>query len=378
MSGFARKLQSVRCPTSNGVPKGIAHGFDLTLNDVGPWALQGVTKGSEVLSTLNPNGERVSTYPGNGRPSWIPGTAYVYNNNPTNHGGIVPTGGMIIDGYTVAAGTWVVQFRSFTDNVIIEGDCGGVGSSFPGILFRGCSMRGGWAAPGWFNQNGQSYGGTIWINYCDAGGVSTANGDYCESIFESKGMDPTRDKFYCIRNYLSNATTLVFMRNHGDGCIENYGAAVLDFGDSTKHLNGFANGGGENATLWLRNHVVLAQQAGSTQVNDVFQMAADGGAYMGTATNLDGSTGYNIQDNFLGGANFTLQLGYDKANTITQVRNVHVTGNKFTTSLYPTIGASGLSYKNPDFSNYGNNWSGNTYADGPNAGQAIAAPPAGN
>ncbi|TAH34091.1 hypothetical protein EYC59_03785 [Candidatus Saccharibacteria bacterium] len=364
--------------TGSTVPGGtISHGEQLSINHVGPWTLQGVAKGSESVTALNPGTERVSTYPGNARPSWIPGTAYVYNNNPSNLGGIVPAGGMVIDGYNVPAGTWVVQFRSFTAGIIIEGDCGGAGSAFPGILFRGCRMRGGWYAPGWFNQNGQSPGGTIWIMYSDAGGKSTASADYCESIFESKRYDPT-DKFYCIRSYLSNATTLVFLRNDGDAAIENYGENVLDFGDSTKHLNGIANGGGENATLWLRNHLVLAKQAGSTQINDVIQMAADGGAYLGTATNFDGSTGYTIKDNYLGGAGHTLQLGYDKSNTIDKVRNVHVIGNKFTTSLYADSGESGLCYKTPDFSNYGNTWSGNTWADGPKAGQTIPAPAASN
>jgi hypothetical protein len=114
--------------------------------------------------------------------------------------------------------------------------------------------------------------------------------------------------------------------------------------------------------------------------NDVIQMAADGGAYMGTGTNaLDGnSLGYVIKDNYLGGANFVLQLGYDKANTVADVRNVQVTGNRFTASLYATGGASGISYKNPDFSLYGNAWSNNTWSDGPSAGQSISAPPPGN
>lgn len=379
---------AVKFGTSSGgggsVPGGtITHGEQLTLNHVGPWTLQGVTKGSETLSTLTSAqaSERLSTWPSDGRPSWIPGTNYVYNNNPTNYGGIVPAGGMVIDGYNVPAGTWIVQFRNFNDNIIISGDNTSTSPAFPGVLFRGCRMRGPWGAPGWFNQNGQSPGGTIWIMYADAGGKSTNTNDYCESIFESQhnaNYREGRDKFYMIRSYVSNASTLIFMRNSGDGAIENYGESVLDFGDHTKHLNGFANGGGENATLWLRNHVVLAKNAASTEVNDVFQMAADGGAYMGTATNLDGSQGYVMKDNYIGGANFTLQLGYDKSNTITQVRNVKVTGNKVTTSLYANGGATGFSYKNPDFSNYGNTWSGNTWADGSKAGQTIPAPAASN
>lgn len=284
----------------------------------------------------------------------------------------------MIDGYTIPAGTWVAQFYDLSSGgVIISGDNSGTSAAWPGVVFRGCRMRGGWSAPGWFNQNGQSPGGIIWIMYSDAGGKTLNQSDYCESIFESKGMG-SNDKLYCIRNYLSNASTLVFLRNSGDAAIENYCAAVSDYGDSSKHLNGISNSGGQTATLWLRNNMVLSQQAGSTQLTDVIQMAADDGAYLGTGTNFDGSTGYAITDNYLGGAQFTLQLGYDKANTITDVRNVHVTGNKFTTSLYPNSGSAGIAYKTPDFSNYGNTWLNNTWADGANAGQTIAAPAAGN
>lgn len=386
MSKFTTRLrQGVSgVPSGGGGSGSVTHGQELTLNHVGPWTLQGVGKGSEALSALNITqlSERLSTWPSDGRPSWIPSAAYVYDNNPTNYGGIVPAGGMLIDGYMVPAGTWVVQFRDLSaSGVIISGDNGGTSAAWPGVVFRGCRMRGGWTAPGWFNQNAQSPGGVIWILYCDAGGVSLATGDYCETIFESQSNDTRgNDHLYIIRSYLSNATTLAFGRNTGDAFIENYGEGVTDYGDSSKHLNGLANSGGQDATLWLRNHLIFPQESGSTMQNDVIQMAADGGAYMGTGTNaLDGnSLGYVIKDNYLGGANFVLQLGYDKANTVADVRNVQVTGNRFTTSLYATGGASGISYKNPDFSLYGNTWSNNTWSDGPSTGQSISAPPPGN
>lgn len=347
----------------------ITHGDQLTLNHVGPWSIQNVSKGSETLSTIDPSGERVSNWPSWGRPSWIPAGDYVYNNSLTNYGGVVPSGGMTIDGYFVPAGTWVSQFRNFTGGVYIEGDCTGDAAAFPGVMFRGCRMRGAYGAPGWFNQNGQSYGGTIWIVGCDAGGADTTN--MCESIFETQGRS-IRDKMYVIRSYLTYATTLVFMRNSGDACIENWCDWVSDFGDSSKHLNGLANSGGQTSTLWLRNHAAIDRGTGSaTGLTDVFQMAADGGTYVGTGTNFDGSVGYAITDNYLGGAAYTLQLGYDKANTAADVRNVLVTGNKFTTTLFANSGSSGLGYKGPVWGSYGNTWSGNTWADGPNVGVTI-------
>ena len=154
MSIYARRLQ--RSHQSSGVsdlvvPGGIVtHGSELTLNSVGPWTLQNVPRGSESLSTLSAGqlSERLSTWPTDGRPSWIPGTTYVYNNNPTNYGGLVPAGGMNIDGYNVPAGTWVVQFRNFANGgLIISGDNSGTSGAWPGVLFRGCRMRGGWTAP---------------------------------------------------------------------------------------------------------------------------------------------------------------------------------------------------------------------------------------
>ena len=46
-----------------------------------------------------------------------------YNNDPNNHGGIVPAGGATIDGFTVPAGTWVAQFNDFgNDSILINGN----------------------------------------------------------------------------------------------------------------------------------------------------------------------------------------------------------------------------------------------------------------
>jgi hypothetical protein len=400
-SGYREKELAVAEGDTNLVVKLVAleitHGEQLTIDDVGPWSLQGVERGSEVLSTLDPGGERLSNWPNWGRPSWIPGTPYVYNNDPSNHGGVVPEGGLTIDGYNVPAGTWVCQFRDFTDGVIIEGDNDGQQAAWPGVLFRGCRMRGNWSAPGWFNCNSVSNGGIIWIMYCDAGGIAYLPPNICVSIFESQrnGGD---DKFYCIRNYLSIATTLAFGRNDGDAFIENYCRSVCRYyPDDTYHLNGIANGGGETATMWLRNNMDFDPQPGAPDnpyylpQNDVIQMAADGGAYPGTGTNLDGSQGYQIRDNYLAGAAHTLQLGVDKSNSSADVSNVVITGNRFSTKWFPDCGSTAISYKNPTWGVQGNTWSTNTWADdygsgtgqtgrqypngdGPRAGQPVAAP----
>lgn len=365
---------------AGGMPGGdVTHGDQLTISKVGPWAFQGVDPGDEVLSSLSPTqmAERVSTWSGWGLPSWIPNSTYVHDANPTNYGGIVGPGGLQIGPYTLPAGMWVSRFRDFSaGNLVIEGSSGGAsGTPFPGILLLAFRARAGYGAPGFFNQNGGPVGGDIWLMYPDAGGESLAAADYCESIFESKGESST-DRLRVIRPYLTNATTLAFGRNNGDAFIECYGRDVSDFGDHSKHLNGLANSGNQTATLWLRNNVLLPQvaQESSTLATDVFQMAADDGAYPGTGTNLDGSTGYVIKDNYLGGAAYVLQLGVDKANTAADVKNIKVNGNKITTSLYANGGQSGLGYKGPTWGSLGNDWGGttpNTWADGVNAGNTI-------
>jgi hypothetical protein len=400
-------------PPSSGGTGAITHGDQLTINKVGPWTLQGVAKGSEALTSLSPGGERISTWPTDGRPSWIPGTDYVYNNSTSNHGGVVPAGGLTIDGYTVAAGTWVVQFRNIdiSTPIIISGDNTGTSAAWPGVIFRGCRMRGNSSAPGFFNNNAQSTGGITWIMYCDAGGLDVMPTNICESIFESQAISMTRDHQYIIRTYLSIASTLAFGRNNGDAFIENYGEIVPRyFGDDTYHLNGLANSGGQTATMWLRNRLDFNPEPDSTNTttagltanpyyksqNDLIQMAADGGAYPGNGANQDGTSGYQIRDNYLAGGDHCLQLGVDKANTSADVSNVVVTGNKFSTVYFPAFGQTSISYKNPTWGAQGNVWSGNTYADdygtgswdytthnsarqypagnGPNAGTTISAP----
>jgi hypothetical protein len=203
--------------------------------------------------------------------------------------------------------------------------------------------------------------------FCDAGGTSYTIPDITESIFESQGNGPN-DRMYVIRCYLSIATTLVFLRNSGDAAIECVGEDVIGYyNDSTYHLNGIANGGNEAATMWLRNRLDFSPQPGDSPwwgpQNDVVQMAADNGPYLGAGTNLDGSTGYQIRDNFLAGAAHTLQLGVDKANTAADVRNVVATGNEFSTKYFENCGQTAISYKTPTWGSYGNTWSGNTWAD---------------
>lgn len=359
----------------------VTHGNQLTLNHVGPWTVQGVSAGAETLRTVSGASlsERVSNW--HARPSWIPGTTYDVNDTSlTNYGGIVGGGGATIDGRVFAAGTYVVQNTLFSGNtsIIIEGK-GGTSGPFVGIVFRSCQMRNGYSAPGFYGQNSQSTDGVVAFHYCDAGSVDLAT--VCESAFESSHNLGANDRQHVLRCYISNVTSAAFGRNSGDSFVENYVRAVTDFGNPAYHLNGFANSGGETATLWLRNNMVLQKQSGSTQVTDVIQMAADNGGYPGGGANIDGSTGYVVKDNHLGGANYVLQLGRDVGRATT-LAHTHIDGNTITTSLYANGGESGLGYKGPvawdadDGTGDGNTWgtnSANTWYDGVNAGVTIAS-----
>lgn len=360
---------------SGAMPGGnVTHGSQLTLSHVGPWAVQGVAQGSETLRTVSGAAlsERVSNW--QARPSWIPGTTYnPADTSPSNYGGIVGGGGATIDGRTYAAGTYVVQNTLFSGNttIIIEGK-GGTSGPFVGIVFRACRMRNYYLAPGFYSQNSQSTDGIVAFHYCDVGGPDLIT--MCESGLESSHNLGPNDRQHVLRCYVSRVTTAVFMRNNGDSLVECYVREVTDFGDPAKHLNGVPNSGGETATLWLRNNMVLVKQSGSTQVTDVIQFAADNGGYAGGGTNIDATTGYQIRDNYLGGANYTLQFGQDTGRATT-MSNCTVTGNQFTTSLYANSGESGLGYKGPSgayaWGSSGNTWSNNTWADGPNVGQTI-------
>lgn len=377
----------------NSLPGGtVAHGSALTLAKVGPWALQGVSQGSEVLPTPLTSGqlaERLATPGlGDGRPSWISGSAYSYSTS--NHGGIVGAGGLTFNmgdfSYTIPAGTWVVQGQDFSNgSVIIQGDNSGVTPAFAGVLFLGCRMRHPYDAVGFFANNGVSPGGPIWFMYCDVGGNSLATADLCQVGLADANEDARGlDHLYVIRCYLSNTTSHVFLRNSGGAAIENYLGPVSDFGfGSTYHLNGIANSGGQTATMWLRNNAVIAPTVvsggggyTSTELTDIFQMAADDGTYVGGGTNLDGSSGYQVRDNLCGGANFTWQFGYDTGRG-TDCADLHVTGNLVSNSVHVGGGATGLSDHNPDFTAHGNTWVNNVWADGANAGQTISAPPQG-
>src|SRR5690348_8789932 len=112
----------------------VTHGDQLRAEfDVGPWALQEVSPGDETLTTVS--------VPGRGfwildeTTEWCPSSDYTYDNSASNTGGVVPTGGLTIDGITVPAGAHVAQFRDFSGSVFSAQGQSGT------YVFRGCRFR---------------------------------------------------------------------------------------------------------------------------------------------------------------------------------------------------------------------------------------------
>lgn len=347
----------------------IAHGEQLSLSDVGPAGL-GVTE----LEKTAVNDERISTWPTDGLPSWIPDAPYVYDDNPQNHGGVVPAGGMDIDGFQIPGGSWVVQFRDFgSDSIIVSGNNDGTSPDLPGVVFRGCRWRGAITAPGFLNVYANS-NTKIWILYSDAGGLGASDADYNEIPF--KLSDSTTDSVY-YRNYISYTTTAIQPGSLGPQIIENYIEKITYYydgqpppGESTgKHLNGVSLNGGQTNALILRNKILLQNpdDAGRTvDQTDCIYFKQEPGTFPGTGKNVDGSMGYAVKDNYIGGGAYSVYAGWDSSEGAPapgSVKNMVLSGNRITTQWWPKGGALGAIAKEPPWGTDGNEKTENTFAE---------------
>ena len=344
--------------TSSGAGGGastIAHGSDLTRDMVGPAGL-GVS--IEQLRPTAVDDERISTWPTDGLPSWIPNAPYVYDDDPANHGGIVPDGGMTIDGFQVPGGTWVVQFDDFgSDSIIVSGDNDGTSPALPGVVFRGCRWRGAVTAPGFLNVYANSHT-AVWILFSDAGGLGAEDGDYNEIPF--KLSDETTNSVY-YRNYISYTTTAIQPGSISPQIIENYIEKITYYydgepppGESTgKHLNGISLNGGQTSALIVRNKVLLQSpdDAGRTvDQTDCIYFKQEPAEFPGTGQNVDGSQGYNVSDNYIGGGGYSIYAGWDSSEGPPEPQSVtHMVlrGNLITTQWWPMGGSLGPLAKEP-------------------------------
>ena len=134
------------------------------------------------------------------------------------------------------------------------------------------------------------------------------------------------------------------------------------------------NGGQTNALI-LRNVVILQSpdDAGRTiNQTDAIYFKQEPGTFPGTGTNLDGSIGYAVKDNYAGGGGLTIYAGWDCSYgtcSAGSLQNMKITGNQITTRWWPNGGAIGPIAHEPAWGSYGNVATNNTWADGPRAGQ---------
>ena len=340
----------------------ISHGSELTAAMTGPTAL-GISSWE------------VMTVPGRGY--WrgdIPSefslaSDYVYNDTLSNKGGVVPSGGMTIDGYLVPAGVIVVQFRDFS-----AGDFAMTGAQ--NYLFRGCRFRGPSSAPGYFNC-GVGHTGFLRLHYNDFGGLGSASGNFSEvpvKVANASGLVVYRNRFQFITTAIQPNLAVQTV-----DVVENFITDLTTFGTGS-HLNGMTFNGGETNCRVLRNNIVIqSPDTSGREVNqtDCISFFQDFGEFSGSGTNPDGTSGYVIDSNYVGGTGYCFYGGQNAGAPATSVSNMKFTNNLVTTSIYTTGGFNGSMAAAPPWDVRGNTATNNKWADGASAGQLAFGPGAG-
>lgn len=353
----------------------VTHGEQLTDAALGPWSLQGVGKGSETLESLSAPARGYWRF--DTPDEFAPTSTYTYSDSASNKGGVVPAGGLTIDGYSATAGTRVVQFRDFsaTDFYIR----GSVGS----FLFRGCRFRND-AIEGssHFNDSTATY--SMALHFCDMGGtnINTPSGSFWKAIGGSNhrvyrtlisdtwvGLQPNVPNFEiteCLIRDIHFAYGELGPNGNGDSAVY--------------HVNGISCEGSASGLLIQRCRITIpspdtADGSTGSAAGQAGYGTQPGQTGYGSGTNpgrlipqtdciavfaISGSnSGVQIKDNYLGGSGVCLYAG----NADGGAQNIVVTGNKVTTRWWTNGGNFGAITDQPSWGSNGNSQSNNTWAD---------------
>lgn len=332
----------------------LTHGSQLTKSVVGPWSLQGVSPGSETLTS--------STPPGGVGTGWditspsdygVPGGTYVYNNSPSNHGGTVPGGGLTIDGIFIPAGTIVCQFKDLSN-----GDFNAQGRS-GSYLFRGCRFRQhdiGQSSQ--FNDNTATY--TNRLFYCDMGSDSSLLADWQGPFWKAiGGTDHGVLRTYFSNQYVTfqpNVPNCYFIENMVEDLIFYGGDPGPPGNGGSLHMASVGCEGGGTGFRFMRNWIVPKSP-------DLEGHVFDNGASLAfEGTNGSNYSDCQIVDNYLSGLNYVV-LDFGE---VAGASSIVITGNKVTTKYFTNGGASGCEQAGNHpvaWGSAGNVKSNNTWAD---------------
>lgn len=354
----------------NALLRSSAYPMPSDTTNVGPLTTAPAPYSSDTIWRMSPGSSGTSLFR-----LWAGGSStapYTYNNDPSNHGGVVTGSPMVIDGYTYPVGTYVFQFIDFSQ-------LGHSTSWYPGwptTVLRGCRMRNGNYSPGFLNIQG--FDNLLALHYCEAGAPSAqyvldnASGGYGIALAINSSLGNCSARF--LRTYVSYTVFAIQVNQLTSGLttdvIECF-VEKLTYAPGA-HLDSISTNGGTYAGLFLRNNVVIAnpdENGNDTGQDGCLILGADSGSSNpGTGTNSDGSTGYWFANNYVGGMGYPFYLGYTGSNT---VANVHLVGNRMTTRVFSRGGSFGPIAFQPVWGSNGNVQSDNQWADGPNVGTAF-------
>ena len=317
--------------TTNAAPTQATHGDQLTLADVGPAA-----GGYLNLTTVTDSTTLSST---SSRPSWAR----------------VLTAPETFDGVTYPAGTWVIEGVSFSGGYVTITS---LPASVPHMLFRGCKFR---RTGTQALQVSSTCSTDVTASYCEFGSTSaTQRLQFCVRFLGSGHQTLHRSWCQWWDNALNGSGNVDIIENIVTDAVF-YAGAHID--------------------AWLCN--TPASSKGPVRI--LRNRLEVNFSQTGCVANYQDSAGlydrWEVRDNIVAGGGFGFYCGItsDQGSSAVMPKSCAYTGNKVSTKFYPNGGYYGVktSDTHPTLGSMwgqnGNVWAGNTWADGPNAGQEIPA-----